>query len=98
MRRVAVTGFGIVSSIGLGANEVIEKLIPLILNQVESVADGPELIAFGTANGPIRLTPLARAISAASTMAWVEGPPEPTTRPVFSSETSASVRPESAIA
>src|SRR5271168_2346013 len=66
--------------------EVIEKLIPLILNQVDSVADGPELIALGTANGPMRLTPLARAISAASTMAWVDGPPEPTTSPVFSLE------------
>ena len=78
--------------------EVIEKLRPLILNQVDSVADGPELIALGTANGPIRLTPLSRAMSAASTIARVEGPPEPTIRPVRSLETSASVRPASAIA
>src|SRR5438309_2331606 len=64
--------------------EVMEKLTPLILNQVESVADGPELIAFGTANGPIRLTPLLRAMSADSTMARVDGPPDPTTSPVRS--------------
>src|SRR5436190_22309168 len=78
--------------------ELIEKLRPRILNQVESVADGPELIALGTANGPTRLGPLVRAISAASTMARVEAPPDPTIRPVRSSETSVSPRPESAIA
>src|SRR5207342_3406844 len=78
--------------------EEIEKFRPLILNQVESVADGPELIALGTANGPTRLGPLVRAVSAASMMARVEAPPEPTIRPVISLETSASSRPESAIA
>src|SRR5579859_4859272 len=78
--------------------EEIEKFRPLILNQVASTAEGPELIALGTANGPTRLGPLVRVISAASTMARVEGPPEPTIRPVRSLETSASSRPESAMA
>src|SRR3954466_12652307 len=76
----------------------IEKFKPLILNQVASVAEGPELIALGTANGPTRLGPLVRAVSAASTMARVEAPPEPTIRPVRSWETSAASSPESAIA
>src|SRR5262245_42567658 len=58
--------------------EEIEKLRPRTLNQVASVADGPELIALGTANGPIRLGPLVRVVSAASTMVRVEEPPEPT--------------------
>src|ERR1700758_3448177 len=57
--------------------EEMEKFRPRILNQVDSVAEGPELIALGTANGPIRLGPLVRVMSAASTMIWVEGPPEP---------------------
>src|SRR5579859_272292 len=78
--------------------ELIEKFRPLILNQVASTALAPELIALGTANGPTRLGPLVWVISAASTMARVEGPPEPTIRPVRSLETSASSRPESAIA
>src|SRR6185437_12003158 len=78
--------------------ELIEKFRPLILNQVESTAEGPEHIAFGTANGPTRLGPRVLAVSAASTIARVEGPPAPTTSPVISLETSASVRPESAIA
>src|SRR3981189_872273 len=78
--------------------EEIEKFRPLILNQVASVAEGPELIALGTAKGPTRLGPRVRVISAASTMVRVDGPPEPTIRPVFSLETSASSRPESAIA
>src|SRR6202012_3387133 len=78
--------------------EAIEKLIPLILNQVASAAEGPEHIALGTANGPTRLGPFSRVVSAAWTMARVEGPPSPTIRPVRSLETSASVRPESAIA
>jgi len=82
--------------------ELIEKLRPRILNQVARVADGPELMALGTAmgtaNGPIRLGPFSRVISAAAMMARVEGPPEPTIRPVCSLETSLSSRPESAIA
>src|ERR1051326_1207661 len=61
--------------------ELIEKLRPLILNQVASVAEGPELIALGTANGPTRLGPRLRAVSAASTIERVEAPPEPTIRP-----------------
>src|SRR6478735_1619195 len=67
--------------------EEMEKFRPRILNQVASVADGPELIAFGTANGPTRLGPRVLAVSAA-----------PTIRPVFSLETSLSSRPLSAIA
>ena len=78
--------------------EEIEKFRPLILNQVASVAEAAELIALGTANGPTRLGPLVRAVSAASTMARVDAPPEPTIRPVRSLETSSSSRPESAIA
>src|SRR5689334_4621532 len=78
--------------------ELIEKFRPLILNQVDSTAEGPELIAFGTANGPTRLGPRVLAVSAASMIARVDGPPEPTIRPVISFDTSASSRPESAIA
>src|SRR5437879_2972348 len=78
--------------------EEMEKFSPLILNQVASVAEGPELIALGTAKGPTRLGPRVRAVSAASTMTRVEAPPEPTIRPVISLETSVSSRPESAIA
>jgi len=37
------------------------------LNQVASVAEAVEDIAFGTANGPIRFGPLSRVIAAAST-------------------------------
>src|SRR3954463_16771279 len=78
--------------------EEIEKFRPRILNQVASVADGPALIALGTAKGPTRLGPLGRAVSAASTMARGDAPPEPTISPVISLETSASPRPASAIA
>ncbi len=78
--------------------EEIEKLIPLILNQVDSTAEGPEHIALGTANGPIRLGPFSRVMSAASTRALVEGPPAPTISPTLSSETSSGCRPASAIA
>ena len=78
--------------------EEIEKFRPFILNQVDSVADAPELMAFGTAKGPTRLGPRSRAVAAASTITRVEGPPAPTIRPVRSLETSASSRPESAMA
>ena len=76
----------------------IEKFRPLILNQVARVAEAPELIALGTANGPTRLGPRSLAVWAASMIALVEGPPEPTIRPVRSWETSASSSPASAIA
>jgi hypothetical protein len=56
----------------------------LILNQVASVADAVDAIAFGTANGPTRFGPLLRAMSAASTMARVDGPPDPMMMPVRS--------------
>ena len=72
--------------------------MPRILNQVARVADGPELIALGTAKGPMRLMPLVSAVSAASTMARVDGPPEPTTSPILSSEISSATKPASAIA
>src|SRR3990167_7828433 len=78
--------------------EEIEKFRPLILNQVASVAEAPEHIALGTAKGPTRLGPRSLAVWAASTIALVDGPPAPTIRPVFSWETSPSVRPESAMA
>jgi hypothetical protein len=55
-------------------------------------------MALGTANGPIRLGPFSFVVAAASTIMRVEGPPEPTIRPVRSLETSVSSRPESAIA
>jgi hypothetical protein len=70
----------------------------LILNQVASVADAVDDIAFGTAKGPTRLGPFARVISAASTMARAEGPPEPMMMPVRSLEMSFSSTPESRIA
>jgi hypothetical protein len=54
------------------------------LNQVESTADGPEDMPLGTANGPTRLGPFSRVMSAAWTMARVEGPPEPTISPTRS--------------
>src|SRR3990167_4529533 len=78
--------------------EEIEKFRPLILNQVARVAEAPELMALGTAKGPTRLGPRSLAMWAASTIALVEGPPEPTMRPVFSLEISASSRPASALA
>ena len=54
---------------------------------------------FGTAKGPIRLgLPFSSTVWCASNMAEVEGPPEPAMRPVIGSETSASVRPASAMA
>ena len=55
-------------------------------------------MAFGTANGPTRFGPLLRAISAASTMVRVEGPPDPMTMPVRSLETSVCSSPASRIA
>jgi hypothetical protein len=70
----------------------------LILNQVASVAEAVDDIAFGTANGPTRFGPLVRAISALSTTARVDGPPEPMMMPVRSLETSVSSRPASRIA
>ena len=78
--------------------EEIEKLRPRILNQVDRVAEAPELMALGTANGPIRLGPRSLAVAAASMIARVDGPPEPTIRPVMSLETSSGSRPESAMA
>src|SRR5579863_7186756 len=78
--------------------EEIEYDRPLILNQVESVADAVDDIAFGTANGPTRFGPFVRAMSAASTMARVDGPPEPMIRPVRSLETSPGSSPLSRIA
>ena len=70
----------------------------MILNQVASVAEAVEDIAFGTAKGPTRLGPLERVMSAASTMVRAEGPPEPMMMPVRILETSSGDRPESWIA
>src|ERR1700721_3815989 len=78
--------------------EEIEQFTPRILNQVASVADAVDDIAFGTANGPTRFGPLVRAVSAASTIARVDGPPEPMTMPVRSFEISDSSRPASRMA
>ena len=55
-------------------------------------------MALGTAKGPMRFTPLDRAVSAASTMARVDEPPEPTMMPVRSWLTSPGSRPASAMA
>ncbi len=78
--------------------EEMEKFRPRILNQVARVAEGPELIALGTAKGPMRLTPRVRAVSAASTMILVAVPPAPTIKPVCSLEISCASRPASLIA
>src|SRR6476646_2497286 len=78
--------------------EEIESFTPLILNQVASVAEAVDDIAFGTAKGPTRLGPLLRAVSAASIMARQDGPPEPITIPVRTFEISFSSTPESRIA
>ena len=47
------------------------------MNQVASVAEAVDDIAFGTANGPTRFGPLVRAVSAASTIVRAEGPQLP---------------------
>ncbi len=75
-------------------------MTPWILNQVASVADAVDDIAFGTAKGPIRFgEPFFSVVSAASTMVRVEGPPEPMMMPVRGlSEMSPSSRPLSAMA
>ncbi len=59
----------------------------MILNQVESTAEQVDDIAFGTTKGPTFFGPFTgsvRAMSAAWTMALVDGPPEPMIRPVRS--------------
>ena len=55
-------------------------------------------MALGTANGPMRLGPLVRTISAASMSVRVDGPPEPMMMPERSLEMSEASSPESAIA
>ena len=62
------------------------------------MADAVDDIAFGTANGPTRLGPLLRVMSAASTMVRADGPPEPMMMPVRTSDTSSGDSPESWIA
>ncbi len=58
-------------------------MTPWILNQVASVAEAVDDIAFGTAKGPMRLGELfLMVISAASISVRVEGPPEPMMMPV----------------
>ena len=64
-----------------------------LAQQVASVAEAVDDIAFGTANGPTRLGPFVRVMSAASTMARADGPPEPMTMPVRGLETCSSDRP-----
>src|SRR3569833_3613511 len=77
----------------------IEYFTPLILNQVASVADAVDDIAFGTANGPMRFgLEFLRGASAASTIVDVVGPPEPMMMPVRGLEMSPSSTPESRIA
>ena len=68
------------------------------MNQVDSVAEAVDDIALGTTNGPTRFGPLVRVMSAVSTIARVDGPPEPITMPVRSFEISSGARPASRIA
>src|SRR5665213_1672409 len=140
MRRVVVTGIGVVSSIGNNANDVLASLREAksgisaapeyaelgFRSQVqaapqidwESMIDRRALrfLAQGTGFAHIAMeqaiadsgleeaevsherTGLIVGSGGPSTMARVEGPPEPTIRPVRSWETSASSSPESAIA
>jgi hypothetical protein len=70
----------------------------LILKKVASVAEAVEHIALGTAKGPTRLGPFSRARLADSTIAFVEGPPEPMMIPVRSLEMSPASKPASLIA
>ena len=86
MRRVVVTGIGIVSSIGDGAAEVTESLRNArsgvkfapdhaahgFRSQVWAppsmghTAEGPDAMALGTANGPMRLgEPFSTVVAAA---------------------------------
>ena len=72
--------------------------MPLMPKGVASVAEAVELMALGTASGPMRLGPFSRVMSAASTTVWVEGPPEPMTRPVRGFWMSCGSSPELSIA
>jgi hypothetical protein len=65
---------------------------------VASVAELVLDMTAGTANGPTRLGPFSRVVSAAATRVLVEMPPEPMMSPVRSFFTSLSSRPESAMA
>jgi hypothetical protein len=51
-----------------------------------------------TMNGPTRLMPLARRVSAAQTWLKLDAPPEPATRPVRGLETSLGSSPACAMA
>ena len=73
-------------------------MTPLIWNAVASAAEGPEHMALGTSNGPTFLGSFSRVMSAARTMARVEGPPEPMMMPVRSLTTSPGSSPASRIA
>ena len=70
-------------------------MIPRMPNQVASTAEGPDAMALGTANGPIRLgEPFSTVVCAACRITWVEGPPSPTIRPMRSSLISSAVMPD----
>jgi len=74
-------------------------LTPLIWKAVASAAEGPEHMPFGTSKGPIFFGPPDLiVVSAASTMARVEGPPEPRITPERGLMTSEDSRPASRIA
>jgi hypothetical protein len=66
----------------------------LVARQAETVLP----IVRVTMNGPTRLMPLARSVSAAQTWLRLEAPPLPATSPVRGCETSAGDRPDCAIA
>jgi hypothetical protein len=55
-------------------------------------------ITRGTMNGPTRLMPLLRSVSAASTWLALEAPPEPATRPTRGCEMESGPRLASAMA
>ena len=70
----------------------------MILKIVDRFAELVDDITRGTMYGPTRFGPFSRAVSNASIMFWVDGPPEPMTRPVRGLLISRSSSPESAIA
>ncbi len=73
--------------------------MPLILNAVDRFALTVEHMHFGTAKGPTRLVPpVFSTVSCAASMALVDGPPLPATRPVRGLTMSLSSSPASAIA
>ncbi len=78
--------------------EVFHELRGRSETDVAKVAEVGLDITRGTIYGPTRLGPFPRAMSKAAIMFDVDGPPEPTIRPVLGPLTSPGSRPASAIA